>query len=376
MRLIKQSAVMAILEKVQDVDDWVMFLEHLNHAFNIQLSQLLAVDLQVQALSFSVHHGLNIDADYLNQIALTNVRLEIDDDPRLKKSISAPFQGWMYDSQHFTEQEINQTQVYQQVLQPLNIQFGSAIQLIYDQKICVILALLTSPHRGALSSSELQPIYDMLPMLQQKIQQHRHHFEYSTRTLLGSQLIQKLKQPIAMISLNGIILEMNHEAKQLFENNPHIDIQQRQFIFSEHNQIQFNQNLFELERNYNLYYQNLSYAQRTKVMILDHHLFLTLDLLLPEKTHKAFGLRPIVLATFSGLKHKAKYQKELYTQLFMFTPVEHKICEQLLNAHTLKEVATSLDIQVDTIRKHLQSIFKKTRTHRQSELVQLLMQFL
>ena len=132
MGIIKQNAVMAILEKVQDVDDWVMFLEHLNHAFNIQLSQLLAVDLQVQALSFSVHHGLNIDADYLNQIALTNVRLEIDDDPRLKKSISAPFQGWMHDSQHFTEQEITQTQVYQQVLQPLNIQFGSAIQLVYD----------------------------------------------------------------------------------------------------------------------------------------------------------------------------------------------------------------------------------------------------
>jgi hypothetical protein len=158
MRIIKQSAVIGILEKVQHIDDWMMFLEHLNHTFNIQLSQLLAVDLEAQALSFSVHHGLSIDVDYLNQIALTNVRLEIDDDPRLKKSISEPFQGWMHDSQHFTEQEISQTQVYQQVLQPLNIQYGSAIQLIYDHKICVILALLTSPNRGALSSSELQPI--------------------------------------------------------------------------------------------------------------------------------------------------------------------------------------------------------------------------
>ena len=60
----------------------------------------------------------------------------------------------------------------------------------------------------------------------------------------------------------------------------------------------------------------------------------------------------------------------------MFTPVEHKICEQLLNAHSLKEIAILLDLKTDTIRKHLQSIFKKTRTHRQSELIQLLMQFL
>lgn len=375
MGLIKQSTVMAILEKVQDVDDWVMFLEHLNHAFNIQLSQLLAVDLQVQALSFSVHHGLNIDADYLNQIALTNVRLEIDDDPRLKKSISAPFQGWMHDSQHFTEQEINQTQVYQQVLQPLNIQFGSAIQLIYDQKICVILALLTSPHRGALSSSELQPIYDMLPMLQQKIQQHRHHFEYSTRTLLGSQLIQKIKQPIAIINLNGTVLELNDEARQLCENNPHLRLDQRRFTFNQYCQSLFSQHLFELEHNYN-HYQTLDYAQRTKTLVLDRDLFLTLDLLIPEKAHKIFGVRPVVLATFSYLKHKAKYQRELYTQIFLFTPVENRICEQLLDAKTLKEISSTLNIQLDTVRKHLQSIFAKTKTHRQSELVQLLMKFL
>ncbi|NNP70544.1 LuxR C-terminal-related transcriptional regulator [Acinetobacter sp. Ac_5812] len=375
MDLIKQSAVMEILEKVQDIDDWVIFLEHLNHAFNIQLSQLLAVDLQVQALSFSVHHGLSIDADYLNQVALTNVRLEIDDDPRLKKSISAPFQGWMHDSQHFTEQEINQTQVYQQVLQPLNIQFGSAIQLIYDQKICVILALLTSPHRGALSSSELQPIYDMLPMLQQKIQQHRHHFEYSTRTLLGSQLIQKIKQPIAIINLNGTVLELNDEAKQLCENNPHLHLYQRRFSFDERCQSLFSRHLFELEHNYN-HYQTLDYAQRTKTLMLDRDLFLTLDLLIPEKAHKIFGLRPVVLATFSFLKHKAKYQRELYTQIFLFTPVENRICEQLLDAKTLKEISHTLNIQLDTVRKHLQSIFSKTKTHRQSELVQLLMKFL
>lgn len=375
MGLIKQNAVMEILEKVQDIDDWVMFLEYMNHAFNIQLSQLLAVDLQVQALSFSIHHGLSIDADYLNQVALTNVRLEIDDDPRLKKSISAPFQGWMHDSQHFTKQEINQTQVYQQVLQPLNIQFGSAIQLIYDQKICVILALLTSPQRGALSNSELQPIYNILPILQQKIQQHRHHFEYSTRTLFGSQLIQKIKQPIAIINLNGTVLELNDEAKQLCKNNPHLHFYQRRFSFNEHCQSLFSQHLYELEHNYN-HYETLDYAQRTKTLVLDRDLFLTLDLLIPEKAHKIFGLRPVVLATFSCLKHKAKYQRELYTQIFLFTPVENKICEQLLDSKTLKEIASLLDIQVDTIRKHLQAIFKKTRTHRQSELVQLLMKFL
>ncbi|AZM38803.1 LuxR family transcriptional regulator [Acinetobacter baumannii] len=375
MDLSQQSTIMEILNKVQHADDWIILLEQLNQHFNLQASQLLAVDLEVQALSFSVHHGVDFDEHQLEQAALKQIRLDIDDDPRLNKMLVAPMQGWMHCFQHFTEDEILQTQVYQQVLKPLNLRFCSAIQILYDHKVCIILSFLTSPERGALSCSELQPIYELLPILQQKIQQYRHHFEYSTMTLLGSQLIQKMNQPIAIINLNGDILELNIEAKQLLENSKLIQIKQRRFAFNESSQQQFELNLIELERLHKRHH-DLSYAERSKIMMIDDHLFLTLDLLSPEKTHKIFGLRPVLLATFSGLKHKPKYQREICTQLFMFTPVEHKICEQLLEGKTTKEIALSHDIQADTVKKHLQAIFKKTKTHRQSELIQLLMQFL
>lgn len=375
MDLSQQSTVMEILNKVQHADDWIILLEQLNQHFNLQASQLLAVDLEVQALSFSVHHGVDFDEHQLEQAALKQIRLDIDDDPRLNKMLVAPMQGWMHCFQHFTEDEILQTQVYQQVLKPLNLRFCSAIQILYDHKVCIILSFLTSPERGALSCSELQPIYELLPILQQKIQQYRHHFEYSTMTLLGSQLIQKMNQPIAIINLNGDILELNTEAKQLLENSKLIQIKQRRFAFNESSQQQFELNLIELERLHKRHH-DLSYAERSKIMMIDDHLFLTLDLLSPEKTHKIFGLRPVLLATFSGLKYKPKYQREICTQLFMFTPVEHKICEQLLEGKTTKEIALSHDIQADTVKKHLQAIFKKTKTHRQSELIQLLMQFL
>ncbi len=375
MNQIQPCIITEILNKVQHADDWINFLEQLNHHFNVQASQLLAVDLEVQALSFSIHHGVNLDSHQLEQAALKQIRLEIDDDPRLKKMLSAPMNGWMHCKEHFQEDEFTQTQVYQQVLKPLDLRFCSAIQVIFDHKVCVILSFLTSYDRGALSCSELKPVYEILPILQQKIQQYRHHFEYSTMTLLGSQLIQKMKQAIAIINFNGDILELNAEAQQLFEINPQIQIKQRRFVFTGENQTIFDQNLIELERKYKNN-PDLSYAERTKIMMLDHQLFLSLDLLSPEKAHKIFGLRPVLLVTFSGLKHRPKYQKEICAKLFMFTPVEHRICEQLLDGKTVKEIAMSQDIQSDTVKKHLQSIFKKTQTHRQSELIQLLMQFL
>ena len=80
MNPIQQSTVMGILNKVQCADDWIIFLEQLNHHFNLQASQILAIDLGVEALSFSIHHGVNFDSNQLEQAALKQIRLEIDDD--------------------------------------------------------------------------------------------------------------------------------------------------------------------------------------------------------------------------------------------------------------------------------------------------------
>ena len=70
MDLSQQSTVMEILNKVQHADDWIILLEQLNQYFNLQASQLLAVDLEVQALSFSVHHGVDFDEHQLICLAL------------------------------------------------------------------------------------------------------------------------------------------------------------------------------------------------------------------------------------------------------------------------------------------------------------------
>ena len=66
--------------------------------------------------------------------------------------------------------------------------------------------------------------------------QYRHHFEYSTMTLLGSQSIQKMNQPIAIINLNGDILEINSEAQQLLQDQQRIQIKQRRFVLNEQHQ--------------------------------------------------------------------------------------------------------------------------------------------
>jgi DNA-binding CsgD family transcriptional regulator len=54
---------------------------------------------------------------------------------------------------------------------------------------------------------------------------------------------------------------------------------------------------------------------------------------------------------------------------FDLTPTEARIVARLITGEPLRSCARALDIKYETLRGHLKSIFQKTKTHRQAELV-------
>lgn len=62
----------------------------------------------------------------------------------------------------------------------------------------------------------------------------------------------------------------------------------------------------------------------------------------------------------------------LFGSAFGLTPSEMRLCSALAQNHTLKEAADALAVTHETVRQRLKTIFQKTGTNRQSELVALL----
>lgn len=60
-------------------------------------------------------------------------------------------------------------------------------------------------------------------------------------------------------------------------------------------------------------------------------------------------------------------------RLYGLTPQEAKLADRLMAGATPEQAATALGITVGTARIHLASIFRKTETHRQPELIRLLL---
>jgi len=56
-------------------------------------------------------------------------------------------------------------------------------------------------------------------------------------------------------------------------------------------------------------------------------------------------------------------------RLYDLTPMEGHVASRLAAGHSLKDIAESRGISVQTVRGHLKQVFAKTGTHRQGELV-------
>lgn len=64
---------------------------------------------------------------------------------------------------------------------------------------------------------------------------------------------------------------------------------------------------------------------------------------------------------------------ELVRRIFGMTKAESEIALRILNGDGLKPVAEELNLSLATVKTHLQHVFDKTGTHRQAELVRLLL---
>jgi DNA-binding CsgD family transcriptional regulator len=64
---------------------------------------------------------------------------------------------------------------------------------------------------------------------------------------------------------------------------------------------------------------------------------------------------------------------DLLRRLYRFTQAEAEVAVRVLRGDGLKPIADELSVSLATVKTHLQHVFDKTDTHRQAELVRLLL---
>jgi DNA-binding CsgD family transcriptional regulator len=96
--------------------------------------------------------------------------------------------------------------------------------------------------------------------------------------------------------------------------------------------------------------------------------------MVPEETSGFANEQPVALLAFAALDvSEAQMDAEFLASLYNFTPAELRVVASLLRGDDLMQIASRNETSLATVRSQLKSVFAKTNTHRQAQVVQLLL---
>lgn len=359
-----------------DSNGWQPFVKRINAILGSSSIHILAIDLERDVYSFSNCSGM-LSEEELTVSELQYLRHPLNEDPRLKGFFAPGRKGWYQCHHTITDEMVENSALYQDILLPIDMRFTAIKEFLLDDKLCVLMGINTSKKRGILTETELSFLDRLFVHLKRVVLLQRNLYEYSSKSLIGFELIDKLSQPIILLNLSGVVIHTNHAAKNILEKNKILKIENSNIFLPEPYYTQFKESLSYLEllfkkerllKNTNLDDGCIKISEKE-----GSSLYIFSTLLISEAEMKMFGIRPTVMLTLYDPNHPSEIDLHLLHVSFNLTQAEAKVALLLLDGFLPKKIAQKHGVNLDTVRKQLQAIYKKTSTNRQSELVKLLL---
>jgi DNA-binding CsgD family transcriptional regulator/PAS domain-containing protein len=360
-------------DTLEDKRAWRSVLECLNEAMDTRAVHLLAFDSRHGTLSYSD------GADMAPQIDMEYIQRYQYIDPRVGLMRAKPHDEWMHCHEHFDDEFVAVDPFYQEFLLPHGARYLSACKLIEDANATVLLAFLRRPQDGPLPAEAIFFLDRMRPHLQRACRIGLSHFVYSAQALVGHTLVDKLSQPVMLLSTAGEIVLANAAARRLVESTSLIGIANGRLVLPEPYRAPFFARCAELENETRFAPAGPAEHEFSSLHLSSGDgerpdtLYGFFASLLPERVMGSFGLRPLVMLFLYHPDSAQEIDSSLLNAAFGLSHAECRIASMLADGIQLKTIADTLGVQYDTVRKQLMSIYQKTSTNRQADLVRLLL---
>ncbi len=272
-------------------------------------------------------------------------------------------------------QEWGEEFYYDYVVDKLKV--NEAIGTIINQKPSELSLL--GIHRDKLSPAIDRAILDTL----QELTPHILRAQKISHKLMGLsnlnnslyESMQHLKQGVILIDSQYRPLFINASAEKMIAQHPHIEIGHRGLECKSYSEnIKLNELLTHTISIRN--YKNTSGGG--SLLIGKNELTKPLSLMVSPVFTNDTSLPPFpgsvcAMVLINDMGEKIPVYQEFLSEYFGLTPSESKVATAIANGKSLEEIATKTHISIHTVRNQLKAIFSKTDTHRQTDLVKLLL---
>jgi len=363
-----------IYAAAENPEHWKRFYEELQVATGVRSIHMLGLDKRLGTLAYSDGANMPVEGElaYMHHYRLM--------DPRLPMIADRALGEWMHCPEVLGEEFVATHPLYQEFLLPYDRRYNSMCKLVDLPEATIIFSLLSGEKEGPLSPEVRAFVDRLMPHLQRACRIGIRNFVYSTQALVGHMLMDKLRQPVILMSPGGEVMHTNGAAQELLRSTRLVQVEEGRLKLPAPQLRDLLQRCVELEEVFKTNAAHEPHAAEPDASFRSLHItggeesvYAFYTLLSPQREVGAYGLRPVVMLIFYHPASAPAIDASLLYAVFGLTPAEARIATLLADGLSLKEIARVQGTQHDTVRKQLRSIYQKTSTNRQPELIRLLL---
>lgn len=350
-------------------DNWQLFLQRLCVLTECSMGVLLTNSSQGnQALAGG---GINLDPE---PIRLYNSHYG-SQDPFQQALMQNPRIGVIPSEELVRREDLVRTEFYNEVLDPFDLQYLTVTPCLFTAGLVDCISFWRGGRQGAMDGASVNLLKILLPHMHNALQLH-HSVE--TANLRGRSLqavTEQFQTAAFVLGRTGRVLYMNPEAEMMVRSGNVLSLKQNYLRTQEHAE---NVRLSALIANSIGASQSSSGGAKglgSAMLVSRASSRPPLRLVaLPFAVEGSIGCdRPCVIIFVSDPSTRMKPRGKVLRTLYGLTPAEARVADRLAEGHDVKTVASHLGITLETTRFHLKRVLSKTGTHRQTELMRLVL---
>ena len=201
-----------LYQNLEDAHGWEPFLLQLNRLIGTKIIHIVAQNKANAALLFSAHANIPLEDGHAHLHKHQLIEL------RLRHLTDKPPGHWVHDHE-MVEGDRARHPLTQKYPQPLDVKYLSICKLIDDVNGIVFLGIFNTPSQGPLSEDCLEFLNKLLPHIRRVCRLTLQSSIYSSQALFGQGLVNKLRQPVILVSVNGEVVHANEAAERMLQAN-------------------------------------------------------------------------------------------------------------------------------------------------------------
>jgi DNA-binding CsgD family transcriptional regulator/PAS domain-containing protein len=355
----------ALYDAAGDSSLWSAFLRELGQATRSSQSAILLHDLRHRESGISLQWGLDESAvrSYWEYFGSRDLWLQ--------KAAPLAQEGWLATSEEICSvEELGRSEFYNDYLRANRIGPQAMWGVLENSASRIINVGLYRDLRRPFGRGDLELLRFLAPHIMRAFRLHLQLSELRSRADNLQHAIDRVATGIILLGDQGRILHTNQKAAQLLDENDGLKVV--------HGCLQ-GESVSETNALEHLISQARATSTGTGLgpggaIKISRRLRPALHILIsPVRNLALDSATPVHAVIFvSDPSQKVRPPDVILRVLFGLTPAESRLALLLCDGHTPRQIADLIGVSTNTLKTQLTSIYRKTGTSRQSQLVRLL----